>query len=119
MGLFSDNIFKLDENLVLGRSHELVINQFSENYCTNCTYYLALYSGYDIVEGSIFVMSAREPTILESSSSITTIVYRDEPDDYMIPSTSLIVVLYQIDGSVNIELRKNNEDFIAYEWKQK
>lgn len=68
----------------MGRTHELIINQHSEHYCTNCTYYLGLYSDYDVVEGSIFVMSASQGTLLEEGASITTIVYRDEPDTFLI-----------------------------------
>ena len=54
-------------------------------------------------------MSPQQPTLLESSSSITTIVYRDQSDDYAIPSSSLIAVLYQIEGTVHIEIRTPNK----------
>jgi hypothetical protein len=87
--------------MVVGRTHELIINQYNEQYCINCTYYLGLYSGYEVVEGSIFVMSANQPTLLEEASSITTIVYRTEPDRYMISNwESLMGIIYQIEGMV-------------------
>ena len=114
VALFKDNIFKVEENLVLGRSHELTFNQFSEHYCTNCTYYLALYSGYDLIQAPLSVMPPEEPTVLDSSSSITTIVYRDQPDDYLIASASLVAVLYQIEGRLQVEYRTGLEEFQPY-----
>jgi hypothetical protein len=98
--------------MAVGRTHELIINQYNEQYCINCTYYLGLYSGYEVVEGSIFVMSANQPTLLEEASSITTIVYRGEPDRYMISNwESLMGIIYQIEGTVLVHayyLDRNN-----------
>lgn len=93
--LIDENEFNTDSNLIVGRTHELIINQYNEEYCTNCTYYLGLYSGYDVVEGSIFVMSANQPTYIEEGNSITTIVYRGEPDRYLLTDwASLMGLVY-------------------------
>lgn len=48
-------------------------------------------------------MSANQPTLLEESSSITTIVYRGEPDKYMLANwESLMGLIYEIEGKVSI-----------------
>jgi hypothetical protein len=44
-----DNVFNSEARMIAGRSHELIIDKYNEYYCTNCTYYLGLYSEYDVV----------------------------------------------------------------------
>ena len=55
----------------------------------NCVYYLALYSRYDVIEGSLYVISRNQPITIEAGKSITTIVYRNQPDRYLISSTTV------------------------------
>ena len=75
----------------------------------NCVYYLALYSRYDVIEGSLFVINKNQYLTLEEGHSITTIAYRNQPDKYKIPVDSFEIIIYQVLGTLKIEITSEGE----------
>lgn len=72
-----------DSVLSDGRSHELLINSRSKEYCKDCLYYFAFFATTEDIYGSATVIGDQTATMLIAGRAMTTEVEEDETDIYM------------------------------------
>jgi len=61
-----------DNLLNEGRSHELLINHLSKEYCKDCLYYFAFYATTEDIYGSVTIISEETATMLVAGRAMTT-----------------------------------------------